>query len=51
MVEVLYLEKLNVNPADGDSLVLGILGKPDPFSASWDSHERYWIACVDGDFD
>ena len=33
MIEALYLEKLYANPADGHSLFLGILGKPDPFNA------------------
>ena len=50
MIEALYLEKLYANPADGHSLVLGILGKPDPFNASWDSHKRFCMPCVDGDF-
>ena len=50
MVEALYLEKLYVNPADGHSLVLGIVGKPDPFSAFWDSYKTFWMPRVDGDF-
>ena len=50
MIEVLYLEKLYANPADGDSLLLTIVGRPDPFSASWDPYRRFWIPCVDVDF-
>ena len=34
MIEALYLEKLYANPADGHSLVLGIVGRPDTFNVA-----------------